>query len=313
MALVRLEQLVDLRAHVARLRAAGRPVVLVPTMGDLHDGHLSLARIGAQLGQVVVSVFVNPTQFAPHEDFASYPRDLDRDLQLLGQLQVSAVFAPAVTTMYPPGDGTTVEVRGVSEPLCGQHRPGHFRGVATVVTKLLCMVQPDIAVFGSKDAQQCLVLRRMVQDLALPVRLVFGPTVRDTDGLALSSRNRYLSPADRQQALRLSRALWAARTLAEQGERQVAALEAAMLAELSPLRVDYAQARSVPDLQSLSVAQGRVLLAVAAHVGRARLIDNLCLEFLADGVREAPLDDAALPPWPAQAQIVTDQTARRRG
>jgi pantoate--beta-alanine ligase len=187
-------------------------------------------------------------------------------------------------------------VRGVSEPLCGEHRPGHFRGVATVVAKLLGMVQPDVAVFGSKDAQQCLVLRRMVRDLALPVRLIFGPTVRDPDGLALSSRNRYLAPADRQQALRLSAALRAARALAAGGERQVAALEAAMRAELSPLRVDYAQARTVPALEHPQLAAGRMLLAVAAHVGRARLIDNLCLEFSPGAVREAPLADDAVPP-----------------
>jgi len=213
----------ELRSRLAAVRAAADPVVLVPTMGDLHDGHLSLVREAARHGRVVVSVFVNPTQFAPGEDFEAYPRDLERDLaRLATEPALAAVFAPAVETMYPPGDATVVRVGRLSEPLCGAHRPGHFEGVCTVVAKLFGLVRPDLAVFGQKDAQQCLVLQRMAEDLRLGVRLVFAPTVREDDGLALSSRNRYLDTTQRAEALRLYRALTAGRAALAGGERDTA-------------------------------------------------------------------------------------------
>ncbi len=300
-----IEDEAALRAQVRELRAAARPVVLVPTMGDLHDGHLSLVRLGATLGAVVVSIFVNPTQFGPGEDFQSYPRDLRRDLELLAPLDVVAVFAPTAERMYGAGDSTWVEVVGLAAPLCGAFRPGHFRGVTTVVAKLFGLVQPDIAVFGQKDAQQGLILHRMTRDLRLPVRIVIAPTVRDADGLALSSRNRYLSPSDRVEALRLHGALRAGQRALEGGERSVARVEEAMRHALGThLRFDYAELCTVPDLAHPAAARGRMLLAVAAHVGSARLIDNLCLEVRDDGVAEAPLlEDTALAPPRAGARV----------
>jgi pantoate--beta-alanine ligase len=286
----------EVRALVRRLRGKDQPVVLVPTMGSLHEGHLSLVRTGAKLGPVVVSIFVNPAQFAPGEDFESYPRDLARDLDLLAGLPVTAVFAPEQRTLYPEDSDTWVEVERLSAPLCGAHRPGHFRGVTTVVAKLFGIVGPDVAVFGQKDAQQCLVLHRMTRDLEMPIELIFAPTVREPSGLALSSRNRYLDEPDRQRAMRLSEALFAGRDVLRTGERRRDAVEAAMREALADLAFDYAEMRLLPDLAHPQVvSEARVLLAVAAHVSTARLIDNLCLQVTAGEVREAPLfDDATL-------------------
>jgi pantoate--beta-alanine ligase len=286
----------ELDRSLEGLRGAGERVVFVPTMGDLHAGHLALAREAARLGPVVVSIFVNPTQFGPREDFGSYPRDLDGDRAKLEEVDgMALVFAPSAEEVYPAGDSTFVEVEGVGEPLEGRHRPGHLRGVATVVTKLLLMVRPDAAVFGQKDAQQCLVVERLVDDLRLPVDLVFAPTVREDDGLACSSRNRYLQGEDRDRATLLSAALERGRRLLGGGERDRGRVEEAMAGVLAERRipVDYAVLRRVPDLAPLDEAAGRVLLAVAARVGPARLIDNLCLQVDPDGVEEAPLRDGA--------------------
>lgn len=282
-----------LRAYREQRGAQARPLVLVPTMGDLHAGHLSLVDAGLGLGDVVVSIFVNPTQFAPGEDFDRYPRRLQEDLDQLAPLGVTGVFAPSVEEMYPAGESTRVEVRGISEPLCGQHRAGHFLGVSTVCTKLFVICRPQIAVFGQKDAQQCLILHRLVQDLRLPVDLLFAPTVREPDGLALSSRNRYLVAELRGAARALSLALHAGLASLRDGERDVAAVERTVRAALVERGVDpdYAELRTVPALDHPPVAAGRVVLAVAGHVGRARLIDNLCLQVDADAVVEAPLLD----------------------
>jgi len=286
----------EVREAVDRLRASGRRVAFVPTMGDLHEGHLSLVREAARLGSVVVSIFVNPTQFGPREDFAAYPRDLARDLESLARLGgVEVVFAPAAEEVYPPGASTFVEVEGVGEPLEGVARPGHLRGVATVVTKLLLMVGPDAAVFGQKDAQQCLVVERLVRDLRLPVDLVFAATVREADGLACSSRNRYLEGKARDQAPVLREALRRGREALDGGERRRGAVEAAMATAFGEAEVaaEYAALRRVPDLAPVEEAAGRVLLAVAARVGPARLIDNLCLQVDPHAVSEAPLRDDA--------------------
>lgn len=266
-----LDRLEDLRQQA--------PLVLVPTMGALHEGHLALVREAAGYGQVVVTIFVNPTQFGPGEDFAAYPRDLDGDLALLAGTPAAAVFAPAVGDMYGQPGEVTVRAGRRAGGLCGALRPGHFDGVLTVVAKLFGMVRPGVALFGRKDAQQCLVLEQMVTDLHLPVRLVDVPTVREADGLAMSSRNRYLDPGQRQRALCLRRALVAGRACLEAGERATAAVEAAMHGELGAADgVDYAAVRRLPDLDEESqIADGRVLLAVAARVGPARLIDNLAL------------------------------------
>jgi len=279
---------------LAPLRQGQSPLVFVPTMGDLHEGHLTLVRTGAKLGRVLVSIFVNPTQFGPREDFASYPRDLERDLDLLKQLDgVAAVYAPEVEEIYPQGDSTFVEVTGLGEILEGEYRPGHLRGVTTVLAKLFLTLRPQIAVFGQKDAQQCLVVKRMVKDLCIPLRLLFGPTVRESDGLALSSRNRYLKGEERVQALALHRALRLGERLLREGERKASAVESAMTAALEAerLRVDYAALRVLPELETVPRAEGHLLLALAAHVGRARLIDNLCLRVSERGVEESPLDE----------------------
>jgi len=281
---------------LAPARQSPSPLVFVPTMGDLHEGHLTLVRMGAKLGRVLVSIFVNPTQFGPHEDFESYPRNLERDLGLLQEVGgVSAVYAPSVEEIYPKGDSTFVEVKGLGEILEGEYRPGHLRGVSTVLAKLFLKLRPQIAIFGQKDAQQCLVVKRMVQDLRIPLRLLFGPTVRESDGLALSSRNRYLSGEERVQALALHRALRLGERLLGEGERKAAMVESAMASSLEAerVRIDYAVLRALPELERVPSAEGHLLLAVAARVGKARLIDNLCLRVSEQGVKESPLDEGS--------------------
>jgi pantoate--beta-alanine ligase len=283
------------REDLSRLGALRRDgeLTLVPTMGALHAGHLSLVDVARRYGPVVVSIFVNPLQFGPQEDFAAYPRELASDLALLEPRGVAAVFAPSREEMFG-ADGGDRPVRIVpgsrGSPLCGRDRPGHFGGVLTVVAKLFHLVQPTVAVFGRKDAQQCLVIEQMVRDLDFPVRLVDGPTVREEDGLALSSRNRYLSPQERRRAGCLRRSLLAARQALVGGERRAVEIVSLLQAELAPAdAVEYAEVRSVPELEPLDRIAGHVILAVAARLGRARLIDNLVLEVAADGVAEAPL------------------------
>jgi len=285
-----------MKPELDRLRAEGDRIVLVPTMGDLHEGHLSLAREGLPFGKVVVSIFVNPTQFAPGEDFDNYPRRLADDVAKLEKLGVAGIFAPTPDEMYPEGETTRVEVRGLTEPLCGAHREGHFLGVTTICTKLFIATGCDLAVFGQKDAQQCLVIRRLVIDLGLPTDLLFVPTVREASGVAMSSRNRYLKGEERDRARSLSRALGAGHELLVEGERDVSQIEAAMLDSLrrSGVEPDYAELRTVPDLSHPEAASGRVLLAGAAYVGKARLIDNLSLE-VGDSVTEVPLLDEHAP------------------
>ena len=267
-----------------------RPLVLVPTMGALHEGHLSLVRRAADLGPVVVSIFVNPTQFGPNEDFAAYPRELARDLELLEPLAPAAIFAPETATVYPSSDGVTIRPGRRATGLCGAGRPDHFAGVLTVVAKLFGLVRPDLAVFGRKDAQQCLVIAEMVRDLMLPVRLLDAPTVREPDGLAMSSRNRYLDAAARARALCLSRALAAARALIDGGERAAPVVIAAMDEHLRTAdSAEYAAIRRLDDWSEPQQLGGRVLLAVAARVEPARLIDNLVLDITGEGARECSL------------------------
>jgi pantoate--beta-alanine ligase len=264
--------------RAARELLAGS-VGLVPTMGYLHEGHLSLVRQArADSDHVVVSIFVNPTQFGPNEDFERYPRDEVRDLALLKAEGVELVFAPAVEEMYAEGNATYVEVEGITEGLEGTHRPGHFRGVATIVTKLFAIVRPDRAYFGQKDAQQLAVVRRLARDLALGVEIVGMPTVREPDGLALSSRNAYLSPDERQAALVLSRALCRARELFDAGERDAETLRAAMreLIAREPLaQVDYVSVADAESLHELQRIDGPSLVSLAVRIGSTRLIDNV--------------------------------------
>ena len=270
----------DLRAQVAAWRAAGQTVGFVPTMGALHDGHLSLVRLaGARADRVVASIFVNPTQFGPGEDFEAYPRDEARDAALLAEAGCHLLFAPAVGEMYPPGAATTVTVTGVSEPLDGLARPGHFEGVATVVTKLLNQCAPDIAVFGEKDFQQLQVIRRLVHDLDLPVEIIGAPIVRAADGLALSSRNAYLRARERPVAGQLNRVLMAGLERLRAGET-VSTVEVEATAALIAVgftSVDYVEARVPETLARLGPgpATGPIRLLAAARLGRTRLIDNM--------------------------------------
>ncbi|MGQ9920808.1 MAG: pantoate--beta-alanine ligase [Desulfobacca sp.] len=263
-------------------RARGQSIVLVPTMGYFHAGHLSLMEYGRTQGDVlVVSIFVNPTQFGPQEDLDRYPRDLERDCRLAAEQGVDLIFAPTAEQMYPPGYQTFVEVTEVTRGLCGVSRPTHFRGVATVVLKLFQLVQPHFAIFGEKDYQQLITIQRLVADLNVPVVVVGRPLVREADGLALSSRNVYLTPEERQAALKLSQALFAARELAAQGERSRERLFAAItpLLQSEPrLRLDYLSLVDNETLTELSTIEDTARLAIAAYVGQIRLIDNILLE-----------------------------------
>jgi pantoate--beta-alanine ligase len=271
----------EARAACDAARARGERVGLVPTMGALHEGHLALVREARRHAEFVMcSIFVNPTQFGPNEDFARYPRDLASDMAKLEG--ASAVFAPDVSAMYPPGDETRVHVGALAAHLCGPHRPGHFEGVATVVTKLFAIAGPCTAVFGKKDYQQLAVLRRVAIDLFLPVRVVGHPIVREPDGLAMSSRNAYLSAEERQRALALSRGLSAAARAFAAGERRAAVLRGLARAPVEPAAtsVDYvtiADADALVPFDEGADVAGRAVIAIACRIGTTRLIDNLVL------------------------------------
>lgn len=258
------------------------PLGFVPTMGYLHEGHLSLVRRARQeCRSVSVSIFVNPTQFGPHEDLNAYPRDLERDLRLLEPLGVDLVWTPTNGVMYPPGYQTWVTVEELTRPLEGAARPGHFRGVTSVVAKLFNAVLPQKAYFGQKDAQQAAVIRQMTRDLNFPIGIVVCPTVREPDGLAMSSRNAYLNPEERRAATVLYRALSAAKAAHEKGEREAEALRRIMreTIEAEPLaRLQYVSCADYDTLQELERVTGKTLLSMAVFVGKTRLIDNFILE-----------------------------------
>ncbi len=268
----------EARGAVRALRTNGRSIGLVPTMGALHAGHVSLVRAAReQSDAVVVSIFVNPTQFGPNEDFAKYPRTWDADCALLESEGVDLILAPIATEMYPAGASTFVEVEGVSDRLDGASRPGHFRGVSTVVAKLFHIVSPDKAFFGQKDAAQVAVLRKMVRDLNFDLELVVCPTVREADGLALSSRNRYLSVEERRQALVLSRALQRVEERVAQGVLDAATLiddALAVLASEPGIRLDYFKVVDPDTLEDVADVRNSALAAIAVFVGPTRLIDN---------------------------------------
>jgi pantoate--beta-alanine ligase len=276
-------QLITTIAAMRAARAAYGSLGLVPTMGYLHEGHLSLVRrAAAECGAVAASIFVNPTQFSPREDFGRYPRNLDRDLAMLEAEGVALVFAPAIEEMYPPGFGTYVVLPAADEVLEGAARPDHFRGVATVVCKLLNIVQPTRAYFGQKDAQQSVVVRQMARDLNLPAEIVVAPTVREPDGLAMSSRNSYLSPAERAVAPVVYRALRAVQARYEAGERDAQAMRAAaatVLEQEPAVRPEYISAADPLSLRELeTVGPQGALISLAVRLGSVRLIDNLLLE-----------------------------------
>jgi pantoate--beta-alanine ligase len=269
-----------LRALVRKARASGQSISFVATMGALHEGHLSLVRLARrECPFVVVSIFVNPLQFAPGEDLARYPRREQDDLAALELEHVDAVFLPAAQDLYPPGFSTVIEVGGVSDGGEGAARPGHFRGVATVVAKLFLQVAPDVAVFGQKDLQQVAVVRRMIRDLDFPVRLIVGETVREPDGLAMSSRNAYLSPADRRLAAAFPRALFEARDSVGCGEHDAARVTAAVRRKLTEagLAVDYVDVIDPDTMSPVGEAERGSALAAAVRVGSTRLIDNVRL------------------------------------
>ena len=270
-----------MRAASRAARLTGLRVGLVPTMGALHEGHLSLVRTAKQqCDAVIVSIFVNPLQFGPSEDLAKYPRRFERDCELLRKEEVDFVFAPSVEEMYPDKAVTYVTVEGLSEKLCGRSRPGHFRGVTTVVSKLFHIIEPDLAFFGQKDAAQAAIIRRMVRDLNVPVEIIVCPIVREADGLAMSSRNVYLSPQERKSALTLYRALQEIQKSFEQGERKPPQLIEAgerVLAQEPGVRLDYLEIVDPDTLDPVKEIQQTALVAVAAFIGTTRLIDNIVL------------------------------------
>jgi pantoate--beta-alanine ligase len=279
-------KLVRTAAEMRRLcrtaRVGGARLSLVPTMGALHEGHLSMVRAARKSSDMVAaSIFVNPTQFGPSEDFSKYPRNLENDSALFEQEGVDLVFAPSVEEMYSEGAVTWVIVEGLSERLCGKSRPGHFRGVTTVVSKLFHIVEPDVAYFGQKDAAQVAIIRRMVRDLNMPVAIEVCPIVREPDGLAMSSRNAYLSPDERKSALVLNRSLTEVGKIFEAGERDSAKLIASAKHEFAiepGVRLDYFEIVDPDTLEAEPLITKRVLVAVAAIVGKTRLIDNILLE-----------------------------------
>ncbi len=266
----------EMRAWSREQRAAGRSIGLVPTMGALHDGHRTLIEASAAREDVtVVSVFVNPAQFAPHEDFDRYPRAFEADCALIEAAGGAAVYAPDARTMYPKGYATYIEVTGLQEGLCGKTRPHFFRGVATVVTKLFTAVEPDRAYFGMKDGQQAILIERMTRDLDFGIEIVTVPTVREADGLAMSSRNAYLSAEERARGLNVSRALFLGLRLMEAGERDAVAILKAVKAALREVEIDYVELVDTRELKPVSRVEGPVMLAAAVVVGKTRLIDNV--------------------------------------
>lgn len=272
----------EMQDHSARLTDQGDRIGFVPTMGSLHEGHLSLMRQARdETHALVVSIFVNPTQFGPEEDFGSYPRDLEKDASLCREVGCDVLFTPSAEEMYPQGSVTTVSVAELTKPLCGSTRPGHFDGVTTVISKLFNIVRPHIAYFGLKDYQQYRAISQMVKDLNMNIRITALPTVREKDGLAMSSRNEYLYDDERLAALTLSRSLDAAKKMIREGVRDPRVIEemAVGIIESEPgTRIDYVSVVNADNLSPLSVIEDRAVLALAVYVGDARLIDNVLLE-----------------------------------
>lgn len=273
----------EMKARVAQWKAQGLTIGLTPTMGALHEGHMSLMeRARKECDRVVTSVFVNPIQFGPNEDYDSYPRDLERDAAIAESKGVDVVFHPSVEEMYPKNYNTYVVMETLTDSLCGAKRPGHFRGVCTVVNKLINIVDPDMAFFGQKDAQQLAIIKRMVADLNMRVKVYGCPIVREEDGLAKSSRNTYLSDEERRAALCLSRSIFKAQELIESGERDASAIRAAVCGtiEAEPLAsIDYVEVVDLGDMQPVSTLDEAGLIAIAVYIGKTRLIDNYLFDF----------------------------------
>jgi pantoate--beta-alanine ligase len=279
--MVIINDIAAMKAYVRAVKEKGEAICLVPTMGYLHEGHLELMRMGKPMAEhLVISIFVNPTQFGVGEDLDKYPRDLPRDSQMAESAGVECIFNPEALAMYPEGYATYVNVEGITETLCGASRPGHFRGVTTVVAKLFNIIEPDISIFGEKDYQQLAVIRRMVLDLNMKVKVLSHPTVREEDGLAMSSRNKYLSPDERKNALILSRSLKHAQDRLSQGERNASVITAevhGMISGTPGCVVDYIEIVGTDSLKPVDMITDRAVMAMAVRVGKTRLIDNRTL------------------------------------
>jgi len=278
------------RREIAKARKYNKTIGFVPTMGYLHEGHLKLIDIAKEHSDFsVVSIFVNPTQFGPREDFSKYPRDFERDKKLCESRGTDLIFAPSVEEMYPQPSAVRLEIAPLADHLCGAKRPGHFNGVMLVVAKLFNIIQPDVAVFGQKDAQQLFIIRRMVKDLNFPVKIIAAPTVREKDGLAMSSRNIYLSPKEREQSTVLYKALQQAKELIQAGEREARKIKIEiekLIRKASEAKIDYVEIVETETLQPIEKLEGQVLIALAVYFGKARLIDNMILELKDRQVRE---------------------------
>jgi len=279
--MITVEGITQMRGVSRKAREEGKLIALVPTMGFFHEGHLSLIRKARKVGDlVVVSSFVNPSQFGPREDYGAYPREPERDRTLAEENGTDVLFSPSVEEMYPQGYSTWVEVEGLTEVLCGRSRPGHFWGVTTVVTKLFHIVQPHYAIFGQKDYQQAQVIKRMADDLNFDLRVLVKPTVREPDGLAMSSRNLYLTPAERKDAVILYRSLLRAQELVQDGERDAGRISDVirkMIANVKRAEINYVSIVDGENLRPISQLKGKVLFALAVKIGKARLIDNILL------------------------------------
>jgi len=278
----------EMKTVVKELKSKGKTIGFVPTLGYLHEGHLSLVRSSVQrTDTTVVSIFVNPTQFGPKEDFKDYPRDIKKDIKILKREGVDYLFLPDTEEMYPQGYKTYAEVQDLEEKLCGLYRPGHFKGVCTVVLKLFNIVNPDSAFFGQKDAQQAIILKKMVEDLNLEVKIEVLPLVRDEDGLALSSRNEYLNSEERQAALALPRSLQEAKKMIKEGERRAAVIIEKMkeIIGKEPLaKIDYVEIVDLDELDPVEEIEKEALVALAVFVGKTRLIDNMIIEIHRTGM-----------------------------
>ncbi|MCX7843075.1 MAG: pantoate--beta-alanine ligase [Clostridia bacterium] len=277
-----IESIADMKAAINEYKKSGCTIGFVPTMGYLHEGHMSLVKVSRNENDItIMSIFVNPAQFGPNEDFERYPRDMERDSQMAREAGVDIIFAPSVQEMYPEGYKTYVNVEDITQVLCGGSRPGHFRGVATVVCKLFNIVEPTRAYFGQKDAQQAIVLRKMAKDLNMNLEIVTCPIIRETDGLAMSSRNVYLSPAERKAALVLSRSLKEAKEMVERGERSAGKVEAFITERISEEElavIDYVKVVDMENLAEIHTIRHRALIALAVWFGKTRLIDNIIVE-----------------------------------
>ena len=272
----------EMQQRSEQLRQEKKTIAFVPTMGYLHEGHLALMREGKERGDtLIISIFVNPTQFGPEDDYERYPRDMERDLKLAQKVGVDIVFTPSAQEMYPEGFQTSVEVERVTQNLCGISRPNHFRGVTTVVAKLFNIVKPHLAIFGQKDYQQLVTIKQMVEDLNMDTEVIGIPTVRERDGLAMSSRNAYLSPQKRKDATGVYRALRKGEELFRQGEGDTAAILTAVrgiIEEAEPAKIDYVKICDAHTLEDIEAITGEAIIAVAVQIGKTRLIDNLILK-----------------------------------